>query len=100
MTAYYLIVRSRFRKTELVTFDTMGKGSLVVYSSVAAAKRDIYKDKLDSGNYPHDDFTYDEVVDNKGIITITEYDNMHSDWYADPGIEKTVYQIVPVDLYV
>lgn len=98
MTVYYLTENSRFRQTKPIRFDAMGKGEFTVYNSVASAKKDIYKDKLENDRYPHDDFTYEETVDPYGIITITEFDNRHSDWYSDPGIEKTVYQIIPVDL--
>lgn len=98
MTVYYLTENSRFRQTKPIRFDATGKGDFIVYSSIDAAKKDVYKDKLDSGKYPHDDFTFEEKVDPYGIVTITEFDNMHSDWYSDPGIEKTVYQIIPVEL--
>lgn len=97
MRLWYLTEENSLRRKTGLRFGDNGKGELTVYRSVNDAKIDVYKDKLEGSNYPHDDFTFEEMTADNGTVTIIEKDNMHSDWYSDPGIEKTIYKIIPFE---
>ena len=98
MRVWYIIVEDRLRPyRNMISFNN-GKGELNVYSSKEAAVNAVVGDKLSSWNYPHDTFTFNTEEKENGTVVVEELDNRHSDWYKDPGIERTYYTIIPLDL--